>query len=216
MTRIRPTLAEATANATSRAKRSEAACLCAWAGCEAPGAYRAPKDRSLSNYVMFCLDHVRAYNAKWDFHLHMSPADIEAEIRRMVTWDRPTWPLGHTGATPSMKRARPWSQADIRDPLDLGAGTAFDPKHAKASRKTSWAEAQGFKADERKALRILDVDGPVTLAELKRRYKELVKLHHPDTHGGSREAETKMKSINSAYDLLCAALRRTTARTTPE
>jgi DnaJ-domain-containing protein 1 len=180
------------------------ACTCAWAGCEAPGVHKAPKDRSLSSYVMFCLDHVRAYNAKWDFHIHMSPADIEAEIRRMVTWDRPTWPMGQTGHA----KARAWTPQGMHDPLDLGNGTAFDIKRRKQNRRQSWAEAQGFKAEERKALRVLDIEGPFTPAELKRRYKELVKQHHPDTHGGSREAEARMKVINGAYQTLVAALKR--------
>jgi len=155
---------------------------------------------------MFCLEHVRAYNAKWDFHVHMSPKDIEAEIRRVATWDRPTWPLGLNGGSP--KKARAWSRADIHDPMNLGAGTAFDPTQRKKTRQKSWAEDQGLKTDERKALKVFDLDGPITLADLKNRYKQLVKQHHPDKHGGSHEAEARMKTINSAYQLLSAALRR--------
>jgi hypothetical protein len=210
MTRTRPTSAETTTTPLNT-QRAEGPCACAWSGCNAQGVYRAPKDRSLSNYVMFCLDHVRAYNAKWDFHIHMTPADIEAEIRRMVTWDRPTWPMGNTGASNNLKNARPWSRSDIRDPMDLGAGTAFDPKQHTKSRQTSWADGQNFSAEDRKALRVLDIEGPVSLAELKKRYKELVKLHHPDTNGGSSEAEARMKTINGAYDILSVALRRTTS-----
>lgn len=189
-----------------RPNSARAACLCAWKGCAAEGVFRAPQDRTLSSYVMFCLDHVRAYNAKWDFHIHMTPADIEAEIRRMATWDRPTWPMSGNG--PGVKKARPWSRPDIRDPMDLGAGTAFDPKQAKTKRTQSWATDMGMKPEERKALRVFDTDGPITLAELKLRYKELVKRHHPDKHGGSSEAETRMKAINGAYQLLQTALRR--------
>ena len=63
--------------------------LCAWKGCEAAGKYRAPKDRDLAEYHQFCLEHVRAYNASWDFNADLTPAEIEMEIRRSVTWDRP-------------------------------------------------------------------------------------------------------------------------------
>ncbi len=181
-------------------------CPCAWAGCTQAGTYRAPRDRSLSNYDMFCLEHVRAYNAKWDFHVHMGPAAIEAEIRRMATWDRPTWPLGNNGA--SAKKARLWGKDDIRDPMDLGAGTAFDPKLRKKTRAASWAADAGFTAEERRALKVFEIDGPTTLAALKNRYKDLVKAHHPDKHGGSNEAEARMKTINAAYQLLGKALRR--------
>jgi curved DNA-binding protein CbpA len=37
---------------------------------------------------------------------------------------------------------------------------------------------------------------------LKARYKVLVKLHHPDAHGGDKEAEEKLKIINQAYTTL--------------
>ncbi|MBL8643181.1 MAG: J domain-containing protein [Rhodospirillaceae bacterium] len=183
------------------------ACPCAWAGCAAEGVYRAPQDRTLTSYVKFCLEHVRQYNAKWDFHIHMSPQDIEAEIRRVTTWDRPTWPLGSNTAT--AKKARPWTRADIKDPLDLGSGTAFDTKQRKRAHAKSWAEDVGLKSEERKALKVFDLEGPLTLAELKNRYKALVKQHHPDKHGGAKDAEARMKTINSAYQVLSAALRRT-------
>jgi curved DNA-binding protein CbpA len=48
----------------------------------------------------------------------------------------------------------------------------------------------------------MNIDGPVTLTKLKSRYKELVKRLHPDTNGGDREAEEKLKDINQAYTTL--------------
>ena len=41
--------------------------------------------------------------------------------------------------------------------------------------------------------------------QIKARYKELVKLHHPDAHGGDKEAEEKLKVINLAYATLKAS-----------
>ncbi len=43
---------------------------------------------------------------------------------------------------------------------------------------------------------------PVTLDGLKARYKALVKLHHPDAHGGDKAAEERLKVINQAYSTL--------------
>jgi len=40
---------------------------------------------------------------------------------------------------------------------------------------------------------------------LKARYKTLVKLHHPDAHGGDKAAEEKLKIINQAYATLKAS-----------
>src|SRR5579883_2904923 len=39
----------------------------------------------------------------------------------------------------------------------------------------------------------------------KARYKVLVKQHHPDTHGGDKAAEEKLKLINQAYATLKAS-----------
>ena len=46
------------------------------------------------------------------------------------------------------------------------------------------------------------LEPPLTLEQLKRRYKELVKKHHPDANGGDRDAEERLKSINDAYTTL--------------
>jgi len=48
----------------------------------------------LNDYYWFCLEHVRAYNAGWDFYKGMSPAEVEAQLRADTSWQRPTWPLG--------------------------------------------------------------------------------------------------------------------------
>ena len=58
---------------------------------------------------------------------------------------------------------------------------------------------------QEKALALFDLVPPLTLAGLKMRYKELVKLHHPDVHGGDKEAEERLKEINVAYSTLKAS-----------
>ncbi|MDX2142142.1 MAG: J domain-containing protein [Rhodospirillaceae bacterium] len=186
----------------TRAASGASACLCGWQGCDKTGDYRAPKDRTLSSYLMFCLDHIRAYNAQWNYHAGMTPEDIEQEIRRAATWERPTWRMG-PGTNASY---RAWRPERVHDPLDLGAGTSFDAKAKTNGQAKSWADAKNLSGEARRALRILAIDGPVTLAELKHRYKVLVKQHHPDANGGSAEAETRMKAINAAYQALRSAL----------
>ena len=41
------------------------------------------------------------------------------------------------------------------------------------------------------ALSVFDLSLPVTLVEVKARYKTLVKLHHPDANGGEQGKATK-------------------------
>jgi len=55
------------------------------------------------------------------------------------------------------------------------------------------------------ALAVFEMEPPFTLVRLKARYKALVKLHHPDAHGGDRAAEEKLKIINQAYATLKAS-----------
>jgi DnaJ-class molecular chaperone len=40
------------------------------------------------------------------------------------------------------------------------------------------------------------------LNEIKARYKELVKRHHPDANGGDRSAEERLRKVIQAYDYL--------------
>ena len=82
-------------------------------GCHEAGEYRAPKSRtSLNDYYWFCLEHVRTYNAGWDFYKGMSPAEVEAQIRADMVGQRPTWPLGSLGHTA-------WDEDELKDPLHI-------------------------------------------------------------------------------------------------
>lgn len=174
---------------------------CAWDGCAAAGQYRAPKDRNLSAYLMFCLEHVRAYNAQWDFHAGCANVDMEAEIRSAATWERPTWKLGTLGAGFRTGRA-----SRIKDPFGFAAGTAFDDRTQARAEEAQARNAPGGAPAWTKAAKVLGLKGPITLESAKRRYKELVKTHHPDANGGSTEAEKRMKQINEAYQILRAGL----------
>ena len=161
--------------------------LCDLPGCGARGEYRAPKSReTLSDYWWFCLEHVRAYNAAWDFYKGMSPVQIEAQLRADTSWQRPTWPLGRLGAARI-------DEDQLRDPLQaMGVGPG------KRRRPTDEAPSE-----LREPLATLGLNWPLTMDELKTRYKTLAKRHHPDANNGDRAAEERLKTINLAY----AALR---------
>lgn len=156
-------------------------------GCEAEGEYRAPKSRSeLRNYWWFCLEHVRAYNSRWDYYKGMTPAEMEAQLRADTAWQRPSWPLGRLGTAA-------WDEEMLRDPLRI---LASGPRQERQPVKASPPEL-------REPLAALGLSWPTTLEAVKTRYKELAKRHHPDANAGSREAEERLKTINLAY----AALR---------
>ncbi|MBI5165217.1 MAG: J domain-containing protein [Magnetospirillum sp.] len=163
---------------------------CDHPGCASHGEYRAPRSRlHLNQYYWFCLDHVRAYNAAWDYYRGMSPDEIEHEVRRSTTWERQTWPLG-------AKVGNRRFSFTIDDPLGVFDEEAEDLRKAKARPETP----------EEAAMKLLGLDGVLTLAILKARYKELVKRHHPDANNGDKDAEEKFKQINQAYTTLLASL----------
>jgi hypothetical protein len=170
--------------------------LCDHPGCALGGDFRAPRSRlELDTYYWFCLDHVRGYNSAWNYYAGMNEAEIEAEIRRDTTWQRPTWKLG--------MRHGPAYEARMRDPFGFYTGKSEknDGRHGSpggdAASRVSSAREQ--------ALTVFDMNPPFTQMSLKARYKVLVKLHHPDAHGGDKAAEEKLKIINQAYTTLKAS-----------
>jgi len=160
-------------------------------GCAEAGVHRAPRGReALTRYYWFCLDHVREYNKSWNFYAGMSAEEVEHYVREDVVGWRPTWPIG--------VRGRRFGGAGPRffDPFgffrDPGAGPKEDEAEAAASRKSP----------EGRALAVFELHPPIGFAAIKARYKELVKRHHPDAHGGDKGSEEKLKLINEAYGIL--------------
>jgi DnaJ domain len=161
---------------------------CDHPGCLASGDFRAPRSRAdLQQFYWFCLDHVRAYNAAWNYYAGMSEAEIEAEIRNDTVWQRPTWPLGSRISARFQPR---WQDYGL---FDDEQGAPRDPARRRP------------RTDEEKALAVFDLSPPLTLPGLKARYKELVKQHHPDAHGGDKVSEERLKEINQAYSTLKAS-----------
>ena len=172
--------------------------VCDHPDCEAGGDFRAPKSRlDLRDYYWFCLDHVRAYNAAWNYYAGMSDNEIEAEIRSDTVWQRPTWRLGD--------RHGPGYTARVRDAFGVFSGGAQSGRGARHERERPNREAvrRALSAQEQ-ALAVFEIEPPLTPVRLKARYKALVKLHHPDAHGGDKAAEEKLKIINQAYATLKA------------
>jgi hypothetical protein len=157
-------------------------------GCGAPGEYRAPKSRSdLNHYWWFCLEHVRAYNAAWDFYKGMTPGEIEQQTRADTGWQRPTWPLGRLGSAT-------WEDELLNDPLHL-----LERRRTQRGMAGERGDDHAMPAELREPMATLGLSWPTTIEAVKSRYKELAKRHHPDANGGDRAAEERLKTINLAY-----------------
>ncbi|GAN89112.1 heat shock protein DnaJ [Gluconobacter thailandicus F149-1 = NBRC 100600] len=160
--------------------------------------YRAPRGReALRSYFWFCLDHVREYNSRWDFYRGMTPGQIEAHLRADTSWQRPSWKLG----TGTANKAE-FNEEDILDPLDiLGASRRNRAERAKETARQR-AAASGPPEPLRQPLATLDLSWPVSLDEVKTRYRALARRHHPDANIGDQKAEERFKAIGSAYAVL--------------
>jgi hypothetical protein len=172
---------------------------CDHPGCLAGGDFRAPKSRlQLRDYYWFCLEHVRTYNAAWNYYAGMSDGEVEVEIRHDTVWQRPSWRLG--------ARHSPGYAARIRDYLGvLSEGLGRSRDFGRQSGRSASAAAQRALSAREQALDVFEIEPPFTPVRLKARYKALVKLHHPDAHGGDKVAEEKLKIINQAYATLKAS-----------
>jgi hypothetical protein len=167
-----------------------AVAVCDHPDCAKPGEFRAPRSRAeLTNFFWFCLGHVREYNAAWNYYADMDEAAVEAEIRKDIVWQRPTWPMG----------ARPGvNGAQFHDPLSLLGDGAMDPRADREAR----VQMQNLTGAEREALSVLGLVAPITKADIKQHYKLLAKSLHPDANGGDKRAEDRLKSVNHAYTIL--------------
>ncbi|MGI9491189.1 MAG: J domain-containing protein [Geminicoccaceae bacterium] len=171
----------------------QAAKVCDWPGCKRNGDYRAPKSReNLRTFFFFCLEHVRDYNRAWDFFSGMNQGEIEAYLREDVTWHRPTWKIGGPGE----RHGDGWRWQDPFEVFMKGPDTDG------AEAKSEWDRPTSRLGKKERMLKVMDLEHDATAEELKARYKELVKVHHPDVNGGDKDAEERLKLINEAYNYL--------------
>ncbi|MDQ2081749.1 J domain-containing protein [Xanthobacteraceae bacterium Astr-EGSB] len=176
---------------------------CDWPGCTAPATHRAPKGRDQEReYWRFCLDHVREYNQSYNFFSGMSDAAVANFQKDALTGHRPTWKMGSLGGKRSKKPMsgrffHEFGGAD--DPFDLFRDVGTDRPHGSARAE---AERRAVRNVERKAFETLGLETDAEKADIKARFKELVKRHHPDVNGGDRGSEDKLREIIAAYNHL--------------
>lgn len=171
---------------------------CDMPGCSHFGDHKAPKDRSLSDYYWFCLDHVREYNKAWDFFEGMSPTEIENHLHSSFYGDRPTWHYGLEIKNPEeFLYHKAWQAYNYTD-----KNPEFEKPGSKNTQKASPL------TPEREALGIMGLEEPVTFEQIKSRYKVLAKKYHPDMNKGSSESEELLKRVNMAYTILKLAYQK--------
>ena len=176
--------------------------VCEKIGCGLSGAFRAPKGRGKEGqYWRFCLDHVREYNASYNYFTGMTDDAVAAFQKDAVIGHRPTWAMGVKAARterPGAARPQDWEYVD---PLGIlrGEGASAAPRAAPEPPKPRYS------GPVRRALDTLGLDERADAAAIKAQYKGLVKRFHPDAHGGDRSFEERLRDIIKAHDTLKAA-----------
>lgn len=165
---------------------------CAHPGCRRPGPHRAPLGRDHEGqYLSFCLDHVREYNATYNYFKGMTDADVARYQREALVGHRPTWSMGVN------RNGQPFREDGV-DPASTFRDFATGRRHADRTERARPRHGVAVM----KALTALGLDENATAETVKLRYKEMVKRLHPDANGGDRSREDKLREIIQAYNYL--------------
>lgn len=163
--------------------------VCDHPDCQEAGKFRAPKAPDvLDDYLWFCKDHVREYNLKWNFFDGTTEAEINAQMSKDKVWERTTKPMGDP-------EARAWARLGIEDPHQvLGSNATRNPG------KSITGGTRKLPPTERRAIEILEAKDHWTKAEVRKSYKALIKVLHPDMNGGDRSQEEQLQEVVWAWD----------------
>ncbi len=172
---------------------------CAWPGCKERATHKAPIGRHKDGaYRWYCLDHVREYNRGYNYFDGMSDDEVAAFQAESVTGHRPTWELGERSWAHGTE-GKNGSSNGFEDPYEILEGMkAGAGAHAEDQRPRRRAPRNA----ERRALSVLGADIDSSPEDIKARYKQLVKRHHPDANGGDRASEDRLREVIQAYDYL--------------
>ncbi|RYI12947.1 MAG: molecular chaperone DnaJ [Acetobacteraceae bacterium] len=165
---------------------------CDYPGCKEKAAFRAPKSPDLlDEFFWFCKDHIREYNLKWNFFQGTTDEEFQKFLDKDRVWERETKPFSRIGD------GNAWARLGVNDPMALlGEKATQNPGRvlSQATRK--------LPATERKAIEILDARDTMSKTEIRKVYKGLIKVLHPDMNGGDRSHEEQLQEVVWAWDQL--------------
>lgn len=175
--------------------------VCGMSGCGNEATHRAPMGRDREGqFFWFCIDHVKEYNAKYNYFNGMSDDAVQAYQKDALTGHRPTWGIGvnawgREGRRDAGGEAR-FNPRKAADPFDIFSGDDWRPRMERPE------PSRAVRNAERKALDTLGLDVAASAEEIKARFKDLAKRYHPDSNGGDRAFEDKLRETIQAYNYL--------------
>jgi len=165
-------------------------------GCAEPGEFRAPGSLRPTfdgpgEWRWLCLDHVRAFNAGYDWFEGMSADEILAAQHPVSGWERESRVFGRNDGVDAPPR---W--ADFKDPLEAIAA------RARSRMQAARTDGRMITPEQRRAFDVLGLGFDADRTGLRKRYSELVRRYHPDRNGGDRSFEERLRRVVEAYQLL--------------
>jgi hypothetical protein len=186
-------------------RKQPASQRCEHPGCLDAGEFKAPKRGAAGRgadpgkYWRFCLEHVKAYNANWNYFEGMNPAQMEEQRRADILWGRETYRFGSA----ENKRKNPYASGEPRFNDDFGFwNQRFGHQQDEERGPFSSGVSLSLTREQREALAVLGLDAPVSAEEVKKRYRFLAKKLHPDLNPDNPHAEAQLKQVNDAYSLV--------------
>lgn len=173
-------------------------------GCPHPGEFRAPVSRAPSHdgppqYRWLCLEHIREFNASYDYFAGMNADQIYAAQSPMHGWESEARAFRPAGSADLPPR---W--ADFRDPIDA-IGARFRQRMDEAREEQRQAADPRFTREEHRALKVMGLAADSDRRTLRRRYADLLRRYHPDRNGGDRSHEKALQAVIEAYTALSKA-----------
>lgn len=168
---------------------------CQWDGCARVGTHRAPVGQGAEGlYLLFCLEHVKEYNKGYSFTSAPSNMDVARYQKEATVGSR---------ATQGMRVSQP-TELPIPSTARSGSAKAVNARKSAAQRQAQAADLQKrkLKVLEAKAFQTLGLSADAPPEEIRNRYKERLKMHHPDTNQGNRTAEDELRATISAHKIL--------------
>ena len=156
--------------------------ICSNPKCNELGVYPAPKSRDkLREYLYFCINCIRDFNKSWNYFEGLNEQELEVEIRKSVTWDRPSWKFG---------------TKNINHDFEKAFKKFENQKHLKNKKIPNGKLENAFKT--------LGLSSETNIKEVKTKYKALAKKWHPDVQNKTHSEinESKFINITNAYKII--------------
>ena len=168
---------------------------CQWDGCAKTGSHRAPVGQEAEGlYLHFCMEHVKDYNRGYNFSSSLSSPEVARYQREAAVGSRPT-----SGTSSIPKKDAPLPSTERS-----GSAKTINARKSAAQRLAEKADGQTrkLKVLEAKAFETLGLSPDATPAEIRSRYKERLKMLHPDVNEGNRSSEADLQASIEAHKIL--------------